>query len=154
MGIFFSLPLLREDGYSCKIKVFVQKEGIYPNCTTKQIFQHPTTILIFKGTYCCFMTKSVMIVDEENEFSTKIVSLLKDFGVKVKSVKTSKEALEMLEKEESIYAVLLHTRLPDGKEVFVPFIRKEDETLSLGVEITKDCKEEDIKEMISRIVNV
>jgi|GEM_PF-3497070 len=100
------------------------------------------------------MTKSVMIVDEENEFSTKIVSLLKDFGVKVKSVKTSKEALEMLEKEESIYAVLLHTRLPDGKEVFVPFIRKEDETLSLGVEITKDCKEEDIKEMISRIVNV
>ena len=100
------------------------------------------------------MTKSIMIVDEENEFSTKIVSLLKDFGVEVKSVKTSKEALEMLEKEESIYAVLLHTRLPDGKEVFVPFIRKEDETLTLGVEITKDCKEEDIKEMISRIVNV
>ena len=72
------------------------------------------------------------------------------FGVK--RVYTSYE--EMLEKEESIYAVLLHTRLPDGKEVFVPFIRKEDETLSLGVEITKDCKEEDIKEMISRIVNM
>ncbi len=100
------------------------------------------------------MTKSIMIVDEENEFSTKIVSLLKDFGVEVKSVKTSKEALEMLEKEESIHAVLLHTWMPDGKEVFVPFIRKGNETLSIGTEITKDCKEEDIKEMISRIVNI
>lgn len=100
------------------------------------------------------MTKSVMVVDEDNEFSTRIISLLKTTGANITPVKTNKEAIELIEKEETIRAVLLHTVMPDGKEVFVPFVKRDDGTLDMDVEILEESTDDEIINTLKRLVNL
>ena len=97
------------------------------------------------------MTKSVMIVDEDNSILEKIRSLLEEENIDVTTARTNREAMEILEKEKSIDAVLLHTKMPDGREVFVPLIRRDDKTLPLDIEISRDCGKEEIMRFLSKL---
>lgn len=100
------------------------------------------------------MTKSVMVVNEDSSILERLKSILEEENVSVTTAKTNREAMEILEKEKSIDAVLLHTRMPDGREVFVPLVRKDDKTLPLDIEISKDCGKEEILRFLSRLSNL
>ena len=100
------------------------------------------------------MAKSVMVVNEDSSILERLKSILEEENVSVTTAKTNREAMEILEKEKSIDAVLLHTRMPDGREVFVPLVRKDDKTLPLDIEISKDCGNEEILRFLSRLSNL
>lgn len=100
------------------------------------------------------MAKSVMVVNEDSSILERLKSILEEENVSVTTAKTNREAMEILEKEKSIDAVLLHTRMPDGREVFVPLVRKDDKTLPLDIEISKDCGKEEILRFLSRLSNL
>lgn len=100
------------------------------------------------------MIKSIMIVDEDSNVLRKLKSFLEEEEINVKTVKTNREAIEVLEKEKSISAILLHTRMPDGKEVFIPFIKKDEKTLPLDMEISADFDKGDIIELINKLSNL
>jgi len=95
-----------------------------------------------------------MVVNEDSSILERLKSILEEENVSVTTAKTNREAMEILEKEKSIDAVLLHTRMPDGREVFVPLVRKDDKTLPLDIEISKDCGKEEILRFLSRLSNL
>ncbi|RLF43055.1 MAG: hypothetical protein DRN18_01090 [Thermoplasmata archaeon] len=97
------------------------------------------------------MKKSVMIVDENSEILKRLKTMLEEENISVTTAKTNKEAIDLLEKETSIDAILLRTKMPDGRDVFVPFIRKDDKTLPMDMEISSNCDREEIERFLSRL---
>lgn len=100
------------------------------------------------------MTKSVMVVDEDISILERMRTLLEEENINVTTVKTNREAMEILDREKSIDAVLLHARMPDGRDVFVPLVRKDDKTLPLDIELSRDCGKEEIMRFLSKLSNL
>ena len=61
--------------------------------------------------------KTIMIVDEEPEISHQLQSYINQEEITIKTVSSSRKALDTINEDESISLLLINTKLPDKESM-------------------------------------
>ncbi|HEX17661.1 MAG TPA: response regulator [Thermoplasmatales archaeon] len=100
------------------------------------------------------MIRTIMVVDDDPRVLERMRNLLENENLNVTTARTNKEAIEILEREKSIGAILLRARMPDGRDVFIPFIRRDDKTLPLDMEMPRNCSRSELVRFVSELTSL